>query len=86
MDHAKTGRKCIKRGLKIDLFAIDQNITTVTTGIPNFVHTKQNFHQRTFSGTVFTDKTQHFTLMECQVDIHQHLIAEKVLFDVFHLQ
>ena len=35
---------------------------------------------------VYDQQTQQFTFMQRQIDIHQDLIAEKVLFDVFHLQ
>ena len=39
-----------------------------------------------FTGAVFAHQTQHLALFRGEVDVCEHLIAEKALFDIPHLK
>ena len=45
-----------------------------------------NVHQGALAGAVFAHQTQHLALFQGEVDVCEHLIAEKALFDIPHLK
>ena len=86
MHHADSGLQCIKGSREADLLAINQNVSAISAGFPNHIHAKEEFHQCTFTGTIFADKTQYLAGIQCKVNISQDLIAKKILLDIAHLQ
>ncbi len=86
MHHADTGLQRVKGRAELHLLSIDQDVPLVAAGLADHVHTKQYFHQGTLSGAVLAHEAQHFALLQGEVDIREHLIAEKALFDIPQLK
>ena len=86
MYHADARLDGIKRGRKRDFLAVQKDLSPVTASLRNVCSTKEDLHQRGLAGAVFTDQSQDLTGFQLQIDICQHLIAEKVLFNIPHLQ
>lgn len=77
MHHADAGLQRIKGGVELHFFSVDQDIPLIAARLTDHVHAKQYFHQGTLSGAVFAHQTQHLALFQGEVDVCEHLIAEK---------
>lgn len=86
MHHADAGLQRIKGGVELHFFSVDQDIPLIAARLTDHVHAKQYFHQGALSGAVFAHQTQHLALFQGEVDVCEHLIAEKALFDIPHLK
>ena len=86
MHHADAGLQRIKGGVELHFFSVDQDIPLVAARLADHVHAKQYFHQSALAGAVLAHQTQHLPCLQGKVDVREHLIAEKALFDIPHLK
>ena len=66
--------------------AIHPDLAAVSPGLADHVRAEENAHESGFSRAVFPDEPDDLALMEGQIDVREHLIAEEVLSDVPHLK
>jgi hypothetical protein len=67
----------IADGSKMLLLSVHQNLTSVLR-----LNTGQNFHQRTFPGSVFTNDRKNFPGHDAKADTFERFDARKRLGDV----
>ena len=86
MDHADARFQRVKGGAELHLLAVDQDISAIAAGLSDYVHAKENFHQRTLARTIFAAQAKNFTGSQVETDIGKNLVPEEILLDVFHLK
>lgn len=77
MHHANAGLQCVEGRVELYLLPFDQDVPLVAARLADHVHAKQYFHQGALSGAVFAHQAQHLALFQGEVDVCEHLIAEK---------
>ena len=86
MHHADTGLQCVEGRVELYLLPFDQDVPLIAARLADHVHAKQYFHQSALAGAVLAHQTQHLPCLQGEVDVREHLIAEKALFDIPHLK
>ena len=86
MNHANSRIQRIKRRGEIDFLTVNQDVSAVSAGFPDHIHTEKELHQRTLASSVFAYKAQYLTGFQCEVDIRKDLVPKEILFDIPHLQ
>ena len=58
VNHPDTGSKRVKGRGKRNLFTAEQNISPITAGLTNDIHSEKNLHQSALPCPVFTAETK----------------------------
>ena len=84
--HADTGFQGVKGRVELHLRPVDQDVPLIAAGLADHVHAKQYFHKGALAGAVLAHQAQHLARFQGEVDVREHLIAEKALFDIPHFK
>ena len=86
MDHANAGLQRVERGVEHHFLPVDDDVALIAAGLPDNVHTEENFHQCGLACAVLTAEAQNLTGLQGEIDVGENLIAEEVLLNASHLQ
>ena len=86
MNHAYSSIQSIERRSKLRFLSIQKEGTAISSCFSYFIHSEENLHQSTLSGTVFSNEAKNLTLLHREIDIFQDLVAKEVFTDVFYFQ
>ena len=79
--HADAQFDSLGRGLNANWFSVEVDGT-----FRGLVQTEQHVHQRTFSGTIFTQKRVHFAFAYIEIDVSVGIDVTEFFGDVLHAQ
>ena len=75
MDHSDSRLDGILGRVEADFLSIDEDLTAITAGIPDLVHSKEDLHQSALTGSVLSDKAKYLARVELEVDVVENLVA-----------
>ena len=86
VDHADAGLQRVEGGVEHRLLPVDDDVALIAAGLPDNVHTEEDFHQCGLTRAVLAAEAQNLAGLQGEIDVGEDLIAEEVLLDASHLQ